>query len=122
VSWNGGTGAHLWQPTEFQEIDGRQVLEIWGNLVGKQFYADMSMVNVLENLRRARGPVLIVQSEADEAIHEPVQTAQRIAQTLQEAGIAHNLIIIRGADHAFMRVIWEREVIDKTVDWLKTQF
>jgi hypothetical protein len=74
-------------------IDGRKVLEIW-DLVGRQFYADLSMVDVLPALRQAHGPVRIVQSEADEAIREPVQTAQRIAQTLQAVGVEHEVVLI----------------------------
>lgn len=119
VLWNTGDGAHTWQPKEFVEIDGRPVLEFWGTLIGQQFYGDMTVVDVPANLPNARGPVLIVQSTADEAIHEPRQTAHRLAQLLATAGIPHELAFIEGADHAFMRHVWERAAIEKSVQWLQ---
>jgi len=120
VLWNTGTGAHTWQPKEFVEIEGRLVLELWGTLVGKQFYEGIVLVDVPANLPNTRGPVLIVQSTVDEAIYEPLQTAQHIAQMLAAADIPHDLVWIEGADHAFMRYVWEREAIEKTVTWLRS--
>lgn len=120
VLWNTGDGAHTWQPKDFVEIGGRPVLEFWGTLIGQQFYAEMGAVNVPTYLPQARGPVLIVQSTADEAIYEPQQTAQRLANLLAAAQVPYALCWIEGADHAFMRYACEQEAITKTVAWLQS--
>jgi dienelactone hydrolase len=100
----------------FREIDGRQVAELWGNLVGRAFYEGLRHINTLQEIRTTRAPLLIVYGTEDEAVSATsVEGATRL---LAEAGVAHEVVAIDGADHIFMRYEWEREAIDRTVDWL----
>ena len=99
-----------------REVEGRQVFEIFCNLVGKQFYDGLREVYPLEIVKAARGPVLIAHGTADEDV--PIANAHRFREALAAAGIAHELALIEGADHVFMRHEWERELIERSVAWL----
>ncbi len=119
--WNIEIDIHYWQPKDYQEIAGQLVIEIWGNLIGKQFFAGISEANVPSWLPHTHAKVLIVQSTADEVIPDPINTAHKLADMLSVAGVEHQLLLIDGADHGFMRYLNEAEVIGKTVSWLKVQ-
>jgi dienelactone hydrolase len=120
VLWNAAAEVNDWRP-EYQEVDGRPVVEMFGNLIGRQFYEGLRPLRVFDELSRTRGRVLLVQSEADEAIHAPVAAAQQAAQTLAAAGVPHEVVLAPEADHALMRVVWERHFIQVTVEWLQAQ-
>jgi dienelactone hydrolase len=105
-----------WTP-EYQTFDGREAQDMWGNLVGRQFFEGLRDIDPIRDIARARGPVLLVYGTADESV--AVGAVERVKRALDGAGIAHEIIGIEGADHAFMRHAWEREVIDITCAWLK---
>ena len=104
-----------WRP-EYEDFDGRDAQEMWGNLVGRQFFEGLREINPLHDIARARGPVLLAYGTADESVAPGVDRARR---ALDAAGIAHEIVGIEGADHAFMRHAWERELIDLTCAWLR---
>jgi dipeptidyl aminopeptidase/acylaminoacyl peptidase len=114
--WNTGATVHHWSPP-LQEIEGRQVFEIWGNLIGSQFYDSLRQVFPTEDIKKARGPILIVRSTADEEF--PPGEAEALKQAITGAGIPLDYVEIEGADHALMRYVWEKEAIEKTVDWFR---
>jgi dipeptidyl aminopeptidase/acylaminoacyl peptidase len=115
VLWAGTAEVHSWNPP-MREVEGRQVFEMFCNLVGKQFYDGLRDVYPLEIVKAARGPVLIAHGTADEDV--PIENARRFRDALEAAGIAHELALIEGADHVFMRHEWERELIGRSVAWL----
>jgi dipeptidyl aminopeptidase/acylaminoacyl peptidase len=115
VLWSGAAEVHNWNPP-MREVEGRQVFEMFCNLVGKQFYDSLREVYPLEIVKAARGPVLIAHGTADEDV--PIENTQRFRDALAAAGIAHELALIEGADHVFMRHEWERELIERSVAWL----
>jgi uncharacterized protein len=118
VMWSSApSGVLEWSPP-FREIDGRQVAELWGNLVGRAFFEGLRRINTLQEIGRTRAPLLIVYGTEDEGISAASVAAA--TQMLAQAGIRHEVAAIDGADHVFMRYEWEREAIDRTVAWLRT--
>ena len=100
VMWSSVPGGVLdWNPP-LREIDGRLVAELWGNLVGAEFYAGLHRINPLKEMRTARGPLLIVYGTADEVVPAPAVEAARAA--LVELGLQHEVVAVPGADHVFM--------------------
>jgi uncharacterized protein len=114
--WAGTAEVHAWNPP-MREVEGRPVFEIFCNLVGKQFYDSLRGVYPLELIKAARGPVLIAHGTADQDV--PVENALRLRDALAAANIAHELMLIEGADHVFMRHEWERELIERSVAWFR---
>jgi fermentation-respiration switch protein FrsA (DUF1100 family) len=110
-------GVMEWSPP-FREIDGRQVAERWGNLVGRTFFEGLRRINTLQEIGRTRAPLLIVYGTEDEGVSAASVAAA--TQMLAQAGIRHEVAAIDGADHVFMQYEWEREAIDRTVAWLRT--
>jgi fermentation-respiration switch protein FrsA (DUF1100 family) len=76
---------------------------------------DVLRVEPVRHLARYRGPTLIVHPERDE--HVPVSHARDF---FQAAGAeAKELAIIPDADHVFTSILWEGEVIRRTVEWFE---
>jgi fermentation-respiration switch protein FrsA (DUF1100 family) len=120
--WNASADVSGWKP-EFQLVDGYPAVELWGNLIGKQFYAGLSSMDagaLRSSLERASGPFLVVRSENDEVV--PPGEAERIVAILAEAGKQARMLVIPGADHAFMSYASEKMVIDRTVEWFRSSF
>src|SRR5438093_545405 len=97
----------------------RQVLagsrEYSGHLVSSQFLETIEKVEPLKAVGHFKGPTLIIHPEKDEYL--PVSHAE---DYFQAAGAASKeQVIVRGADHTFTSVAWEREVIERTVDWFR---
>jgi uncharacterized protein len=115
VLWAGAAEVHTWNPP-MREVEGRMVFEIFCNLVGQQFYDSLREVHPLDIIKAARGPVLIAHGTADQDV--PIANALRFRDTLAAANIGHELVLIEGADHVFMRHEWERELIERSVAWL----
>ncbi len=101
-----------WHPT-FETQEGREVQEVWGNLIGRQFYEGLHQINPIEDICHARGPVLLAYGTADEIV--PLSAVERAQQALERAGIAHATIAVEGADHAFMRYAHKQQLIKHTV-------
>jgi dienelactone hydrolase len=116
VMWSSAPGEMPnWQP-DLHDVGGRLAAELFGNLVGKQFYTSLAQLNPIEEIKRSRAPVLLVYGTDDEVVPSiAIETAQ---QQLTEAGIPNRVIRIEGADHVFFRHDWQRQVIEQTVAWL----
>lgn len=104
-----------WHPP-MREVDGRQVAELWGNLVGQEFYEGLGQVDTLREVTKAKVPLLLVYGTEDEAVSE--ESGSEARRALAEAGVPNKAVVIEGADHALMRYEWEREAIERTADWL----
>jgi uncharacterized protein len=117
--WNAtAANIHQWNPP-FADYNGQSGFDLFGNVVGKQFYDGLRPLRVQEALAHVRGPVFLLQSANDEAIAQPVAAAQRFADTLQQAGIDHTFTILPEADHALMRHAWEQAAIEQSVVWIQ---
>ncbi len=68
-----------------QDFDGRRATEIVGNLIGEQFYMGLHCLTPIEDLKRTRGPVLLVYGTNDEVV--PAREIEQAQQRLTEAGI-----------------------------------
>jgi dienelactone hydrolase len=114
--WNASFATLDWNPPTV-EVGGRRVVEVWGNLLGEGFYAGARALRPLEGLRRARGPLLVLQSGDDEVISPDAARAFR--EALEGAGVAHDWEDVPGADHAFMSFAAEQEALRRTTRWLR---
>jgi uncharacterized protein len=116
VLWAAPSTAGGWHPP-YQTVDGYEVAEFFGNLIGRQFFDGCEGLQPIEEIKRTRSRVLIVHSRADEAV--PFESAQQYVRILAAAGIAHDFVELNDADHALMRSDWERDVLVRTVEWLR---
>ena len=103
-----------WRP-KLKVVNGRPAADEWGNLIGQQFYDGLNAVHPLSDLRQSHGELLIAYGSNDRDVSRQVPVA---LQALQESKIDVTAIKIEGADHPFMSATWERELIEKTMQWL----
>lgn len=87
----------------------------YGNIVGQAFFDSAARVDALQEVKNYRGTALIVHGDADTTV-----TLDH-ARDYQAALPGSRLHVIVGADHTFNRATWERELIETTTTWLKTQ-
>jgi uncharacterized protein len=87
-----------------------------GNLVGVQFIRQFAEMKPLREIVKSKCPVLIVHGSGDETV--PVQHADMYERALRSPKRLLKKVIIDRADHTFTKHIWERRVIDETLDWL----
>ena len=93
--------------------DGDGAREYSGHLVSSQFLENIEKVEPLKAVGHFKGPTLIIHPEKDEYL--PVSHAEGYFQA--SAAAIKEKAVIPGADHTFTSVAWEREVIERTVDW-----
>lgn len=83
--------------------------------ISPRFMDDAAKVEPVSALAGYEGPTLIIHPERDEAV--PLSHARDFYQA---AGAeAKELVLIPGADHVFSSIPWEREVIQRTVEWFR---
>lgn len=117
VLWSNAPGDALdWKPA-LQDFGERKAAEVFGNLIGAQFYPGLRQLNPLEDLTRTRGPVLLIYGTNDEVV--PSVEIERAQQRLTEAGTPNEVVGIEGADHVFFSHAWQQHVVDYTVVWLR---
>jgi dipeptidyl aminopeptidase/acylaminoacyl peptidase len=81
--------------------------------ISPRFLDDVLKVEPLRHLKRFQGPTLIIHPEKDEYL----TVAHARAFFRASGAAAKELVIVSGADHVFKSVLWEREVIARTVQW-----
>jgi dipeptidyl aminopeptidase/acylaminoacyl peptidase len=87
--------------------------EYSGHVVSSRFLENLEKVEPLKAIAHFKGPTLVIHPEKDELL--PLSHAE---DYLQAAGAAvKEKAIIPGADHTFTSAAWERQVIERTVDW-----
>jgi dienelactone hydrolase len=106
-----------WEP-KLRDVNGRQAADMYGNLVGKEFYDGLRDLTPLSQLKRGRRPVLMVYGTRDEAIRQ--SRFEQLRNELEFGDVPATASVIQGADHAFMSHEAERQAIEKTVEWLKS--
>lgn len=94
--------------------DERGCFDMGGLWVNGSFLEDMEKWDLPASAGRFPGPVLIIHGSADGLV--PVETAYKYQRAFAENP---ELVIIEGADHTFNRHDWEKQVLQKTVEFFK---
>jgi len=93
--------------------NGDGAREYCGHLVSSRFLENIEKVEPLKAVSHFKGPTLIIHPEKDEYL-----SVSHAEDYFQAAGAAtKEKVIVPGADHTYTSVAWEREVIERTVDW-----
>jgi len=83
--------------------------------ISPRFIDSARNVAPVKSLARFKGPTLIIHPGKDEAV--PFFHAQDFYQAAGSR--VKELVVIPGADHVFTSVTWEREVIERSVEWFR---
>ncbi|HLS91710.1 MAG TPA: alpha/beta fold hydrolase [Limnochordia bacterium] len=89
--------------------------DVGGLLVGRRFFEGMERTVPWQEIKKAKGPVLVLHGDGDTVV--PIDHAHRYQQALGDAGIPHRLVVLEGADHTFNRYAWEQQVIQESAAW-----
>ena len=83
--------------------------------VSPRFLDNVDEIDPLKSIARFKSPTLIIHPEKDGylPLSHPEDFFQAAGSLIKEK------IIIPGADHTFTSLAWEREVIDRTVEWFR---
>jgi len=107
-----GTGARFSNSPWVAEFDA---WDYGGNLVGRRHVESAVQVRPSEEIKQARGPVLILHGDNDQVVS--LDHAHLYRGSLAQAGVPHELTIVPGGDHTFNSYPWERQVIEATAAW-----
>ncbi|MCM8901105.1 alpha/beta hydrolase [Caldicoprobacter algeriensis] len=97
------------------DISSMEYFDLGGNLVGKAFVEDVQSLDIFKIAVPYDKQVLILHGDRDEAV--PLKTSYRYLEIYGDRAKLH---VIEGADHTFNKWEWEQEVIEKTVEFLKS--
>lgn len=94
---------------------GNDAREYNAQEVSPRFLENLAKVDPLKSIQRFKRPTLIIHPEKDEFLppHHPEDYFQSAGAAIKEK------VIISGADHTFTSIFWEREVIDRSVEWFR---
>jgi uncharacterized protein len=83
--------------------------------VSPRFLDNVDKIDPLKSIARFKKPTLIIHPEKDGylPLSHPEDFFQAACSPTKEK------VIIPGADHTFTSLAWEREVIDRTVEWFR---
>lgn len=89
-----------------------------GFQLGREFFKSLSRTLPLERVKDFQGNVLIIHGTND--VETPLANAHFYEHALSERlqGI-QKVKVIDGADHTYNSPLWEQEVIEATLQWLK---
>jgi dienelactone hydrolase len=112
-------------PRELRRLAGRATKpiagsdgarEYCGHAVSSRFLENLSKIDPLGSLAQFKNPTLIVHPEKDEhlSLAHPEDYYRAVAAPLKDK------VIIPGADHTFTSLVWEEEVIRRSVEWFRS--
>jgi len=96
---------------QFEE--GRQVLDMNGWGIGRQFLEDARTLHPLGEIRNYRGPALVVHGTQDESV--PPSDAEDYHKALLPHSELH---FVQASDHVFSSFTWKEEVITRSREFL----
>jgi uncharacterized protein len=102
--------------TSTVSIPGRGDLrEYAAHEVSPRFLGDLDKIQPLESIARFQAPTLIIHPEKDEyfSLADPEDYIRAAGAAIKEK------VIVQGADHTFSSILWEREVISRTMRWFR---
>ncbi len=88
-------------------------VEYEGREISPRFQDNALKVEPIRHIKQYKGPTLVIHPEKDETV--PPSHARDFYQAVGTK--IKELVTIPGADHVFTSIPWEREVIDRTVQW-----
>ncbi|KPJ59057.1 MAG: hypothetical protein AMS15_07265 [Planctomycetes bacterium DG_23] len=103
------------EPEELVRFMRRGYTEFGAFRIGKAFALDLANINPLAGIARSAAPILIVHGTEDETV--PLSESEALYQTARSRGVRTEKYIVKGADHTFNGVRWERRVIERTASW-----
>jgi pimeloyl-ACP methyl ester carboxylesterase len=107
-----------WKPPPMKDYNGRRAADVYGNLIGKEFYDGLKELEPASVLKKIRRPVLMVHGTRDEAV-API-AYERFAGDMRFADVNVKEVAIDGADHGFMNYEWEKQAIEAVVQGVRT--
>ncbi len=103
-------------PAEQRPIRVEGGYDIGGNILGDAFLAELPQVQPLAEVARYAGPALIVHGAQDDVV--PPTDADAYEAALPGRVTKH---IVAHADHTYNRASWEREVLQVSVDFFRSE-
>ncbi len=97
-----------------KEYDSLNYYDYIGNEVGKKFLSEIKGLDIYQLSKGFPGYVLIIQGEMDEVV--PLENAYKYKRIYNENC---NIHMIKEANHVFENIAWEKEVIARTLEFLK---
>jgi uncharacterized protein len=83
--------------------------------VSSRFLDHIEKIQPLKSIGRFNGPTLIIHPEKDEYL-----SLTHAEDYFQASGASlREKVIVYGADHTFTSIVWESDVIGRTVDWFR---
>ncbi len=110
-----GSFVQRMQPEVKELLEKQGWLDFGGWKVSKAFFNDAAQIDPLREALRYDGAVLIIHGANDPIV--PVDHAHRYHAAFR---CTKKLHIIPEADHTFARINWEEEVMQVTLEWLRT--
>lgn len=88
--------------------------------LGQNFFKSLRTTNPLEEIKNYQGDCFIVHGSGDTEIDsENAKMYYEVLAAGENRG-KHGLRIIPGADHTFSSILWEKQLIESTLEFLET--
>lgn len=88
--------------------------------LGQEFFESLRTTNPLEEIKNYDGDCFIIHGSGDtEVDSENAKMYYEVLKTGENRG-KHWLRIIPGADHTFSSILWEKQLIESTLEFLET--
>jgi dipeptidyl aminopeptidase/acylaminoacyl peptidase len=101
------------------QLDTMGIIDNGGWAVGKEFIGEMMALNPLKAVVKAKGPILIIHGDRDEAV--PMSETYAYIDALKAAKKTVDYRIVAGADHVYSSLAWEAQVLGLTLAWFSSK-
>jgi len=105
------------EPEELARYKRRGYTEFGAFVIGKAFLQDLDNIDPLVGIAKSTAPILIVHGTEDQTV--PLSESKALYRVAKGRGVRTQRYIVKGADHTFNGVLWERRVIERTASWFK---
>jgi dipeptidyl aminopeptidase/acylaminoacyl peptidase len=112
------------KPEQWQLLNSGESIEIHdpnvssGWYLKKEFFETVDYIVPFEVMNKISVPVLIIHGDQDPTI--PVEEAKKGYDIIKNINSKNELYIVKGGDHTFSKKEHTKEVIEKTLEWLKS--
>ena len=105
------------EPEELARYKRRGYTEFGAFVIGKAFLQDLNNIDPLAGIAKSTAPILIVHGTEDQTVS--LSESEALYRKAKARGVRTEKYIVKGADHTFNAVRWERRVIKRTASWFK---
>jgi len=105
------------EPEELARYKRRGYTEFGAFVIGKAFLQDLGSINPLAGIAKSSAALLVVHGTEDQTV--PLSQSQVLYRNAKARGVRTEKYVVKGADHTFNGVRWERRVIERTANWFK---